>query len=195
MVVYATNCSWLSSGKPATAPVAQLQEGMLNSDGRLVVLADDESADYPDVAERLADLEQRGATVRVHLTDLPDMLVLDRTAVVLRMPDPQRGPDHAELALMRVPELVTAMGKMVAAVLGGAVELSSFRQRTTIREGLTGRVLFLLQMGYKDETAARILGLSVRTYRRHVAILMERLGVTSRFQAGFQTSLLGLKTT
>jgi hypothetical protein len=195
MTVYATNTSWLSGGSSVPAAVARLREGMLSGCGELVILADNESTDYPDVAERLVDLEQRGATVRVHLADLADMLILDRSAVVLRMPDPQQRPDRTSLALIRVPEIVTAMRQMVTAVFAGAVDLNSFRRWLTIRDGLTGRVLFLLQMGYKDETAARMLDMSVRTYRRHVATLMEELGVTSRFQAGFRTSLLGTHDT
>ncbi len=35
----------------------------------------------------------------------------------------------------------------------------------------------------KDESGARDLGISVRTYRKHVASLMPRLQATNRFQA------------
>jgi DNA-binding CsgD family transcriptional regulator len=45
-------------------------------------------------------------------------------------------------------------------------------------------VLRLLALGLKDETIARRLGMSVRTCRRHVADLMDRLGAASRFEAG-----------
>jgi hypothetical protein len=45
-------------------------------------------------------------------------------------------------------------------------------------------ILEHLAMGFKDDVIARRLGLSVRTCRRHIAALMERLHATSRFQAG-----------
>jgi DNA-binding NarL/FixJ family response regulator len=50
----------------------------------------------------------------------------------------------------------------------------------------------MLGAGLKDETAARELGLSLRTYRRRVADLMAALGADSRFQAGLRARELGL---
>ena len=46
------------------------------------------------------------------------------------------------------------------------------------------RVLEELALGYKDETAARRLGISRRTLRRRVHDAMGKLGADSRFQAG-----------
>ena len=43
-----------------------------------------------------------------------------------------------------------------------------------------------------DETAARRLTLSLRTYRRRVAELMRTLDADSRFQAGVRAGELGL---
>ncbi|GAA3865856.1 helix-turn-helix transcriptional regulator [Streptomyces sedi] len=57
---------------------------------------------------------------------------------------------------------------------------------------LTRAVLRALSEGVTDETAARELGMSVRTYRRHVAEIMSRLGARSRFQAGALAADLGL---
>ncbi len=45
-------------------------------------------------------------------------------------------------------------------------------------------VLECLAAGLKDEAIARQQGVSVRTVRRHIATLMEELGVTTRFAAG-----------
>lgn len=189
-MAHRANCLWMSGSLTGSA-VGRLQEGMLAGGGRLLILAGSDSADSPDVAERLADLEKRGAKVRVHRAHLPDMLILDRAAVVLPVREPATRPGDTALTLIRMPEIVTAMNNTVAAVWRScAVELSVYQQRMLISSGLIGRVLILLQMGYKDETAARMLGLSVRTYRRHVATLMARLNVTSRFQAGVRASLL-----
>jgi len=58
---------------------------------------------------------------------------------------------------------------------------------------LTRQILVLLNAGYKDDAAARQLGLSVRTYRRHVAEIMRALGAASRFQAGARAAKLGLR--
>jgi DNA-binding CsgD family transcriptional regulator len=53
-----------------------------------------------------------------------------------------------------------------------------------IRDRLRLDILRLLRAGYKDEFIARKVGLSVRTCRRHIAEIMEKLGANSRFQAG-----------
>ncbi|MDT0406950.1 response regulator transcription factor, partial [Streptomyces edwardsiae] len=45
------------------------------------------------------------------------------------------------------------------------------------------RVLVAMCTVGKDEAGARELGVSVRTYRRHVAELMQTLGAASRAQA------------
>jgi DNA-binding CsgD family transcriptional regulator len=49
----------------------------------------------------------------------------------------------------------------------------------------------LLASGVKDEAVARQLGISVRTARRRIAELMDRLGATSRFQAGVEAARRG----
>lgn len=54
------------------------------------------------------------------------------------------------------------------------------------------RVLSHLASGAKDETSARALGVSPRTYRRHVTRLCETLGASSRFEAGMLAAQVGL---
>lgn len=61
-----------------------------------------------------------------------------------------------------------------------------------VRHGLQRQILQLLAEGAKDETIARVLGISVRTCRRHVAEIMTSLDAVSRFQAGANAALLGL---
>ncbi|WHM37893.1 LuxR C-terminal-related transcriptional regulator [Streptomyces sp. BPTC-684] len=53
-------------------------------------------------------------------------------------------------------------------------------------------ILRLLGAGLKDEAIARRLGMSLRTARRHIADIMDRLGADSRFQAGAAAARTGL---
>jgi DNA-binding CsgD family transcriptional regulator len=53
-------------------------------------------------------------------------------------------------------------------------------------------VLELLQLGLKDESIARHLGVSLRTVRRRVAMVMDDLGASTRFQAGMEAARRGL---
>jgi DNA-binding NarL/FixJ family response regulator len=45
-------------------------------------------------------------------------------------------------------------------------------------------VLELMAVGLQDDVIARRAGISVTTVRRHIAAIMQRLGVSSRFAAG-----------
>ncbi|WP_392667924.1 response regulator transcription factor [Streptomyces sp. LN785] len=56
------------------------------------------------------------------------------------------------------------------------------------------QVLRLLGSGMKDDTAARQMNVSVRTYRRHVAAILKYLGVNTRFEAGLKAAEFGLLT-
>ena len=53
-------------------------------------------------------------------------------------------------------------------------------------------ILRLLASGSKDEAVARQLGVSVRTVRRAIANLMDRLGAESRFELGITAASRGL---
>lgn len=52
-------------------------------------------------------------------------------------------------------------------------------------------LLTLLAMGVKDAAVARQLGVSIRTARRRISGIMDRLGATSRFQAGREAERRG----
>ncbi|RPK77169.1 hypothetical protein EES45_21935 [Streptomyces sp. ADI97-07] len=56
-------------------------------------------------------------------------------------------------------------------------------------------ILDALGSGLTDASAARRLGVSLRTYRRRVAELMAVLEAGSRFQAGLRAGELGLPRT
>ncbi|MET8767143.1 LuxR C-terminal-related transcriptional regulator [Streptomyces sp. NPDC004658] len=57
---------------------------------------------------------------------------------------------------------------------------------------LNAGILNLMAGGLKDEAIARRIGVGSRTFRRHVANIMERLGATTRFQAGVFAARAGL---
>lgn len=49
----------------------------------------------------------------------------------------------------------------------------------------------MLAAGLTDEVAGRRLGISARSVRRQMAGLMERLGASSRFEAGLRAAQRG----
>lgn len=60
------------------------------------------------------------------------------------------------------------------------------------RDELARAILEYLAVGAKDDAIAHRLGLSVRTCRRHIAAIMERLDANSRFEAGMRAQQRGL---
>ncbi|MEV4561485.1 helix-turn-helix transcriptional regulator [Kitasatospora sp. NPDC049285] len=61
-----------------------------------------------------------------------------------------------------------------------------------VAQEIDSTIVELLAAGLKDETIARRLGMSLRTARRHIADIMQRLDAESRFQAGVAAAKAGL---
>ncbi|MEV6941121.1 LuxR C-terminal-related transcriptional regulator [Streptomyces sp. NPDC051172] len=117
------------------------------------------------------------------------LLVVDTTAAVVSGL-PEQGPTSALLFSSR--PVVLAMRALFQAYWDHA---SWFPQGATPGEAapdeitpLERRLLELLAGGLTDSAVARALGISVRTERRKMAELMQRLGVSSRFAAGVQAT-------
>lgn len=69
-----------------------------------------------------------------------------------------------------------------------AMPISSAQQGVDPLEPRDRQILTLMAAGATDETIARRLGLSRRTVVRRTAVLLERLGASTRFQAGVQAA-------
>ncbi|WP_406631301.1 LuxR C-terminal-related transcriptional regulator [Amycolatopsis sp. WGS_07] len=143
---------------------------------RYRMLAPDAARTAPRLSTRLAALSLAGASTRTVPRVPLDALVIDGTAVVL----PAEGSGAAAFHL---PGVVTSVVELFERVWPTAVPLQTAadREESTERER---ELLKLLSAGYTDAAAAENLGISVRTVRRTVADVMNRLGARSRFQAG-----------
>ncbi|WET77946.1 helix-turn-helix transcriptional regulator [Amycolatopsis sp. QT-25] len=141
---------------------------------------------FPDSARMSGALDRMsraGAEVRTD-TEIPmDALVIDRTSVVLPA---ERG--QAGSAVFRLPGVVTATAGLFERIWQAAAPLVPLdlpeSGNASILTGREQELLTLLFSGTTDESAAARLGISVRTVRRMVADIMNRLGARSRFQAG-----------
>lgn len=142
-----------------------------------------------DTARHLRSAERAGAGIRITQDDLNETIVLDRRIVILAgdRVDGQRG-----YSVITRPEIVQGVCSLLEAAWRAGTELAVYDARIAEIRPLAPRILELLASGCKDETAARTLGLSLRTYRRRVAELMSALGASSRFQAGSRARDLGL---
>ncbi|GAB3148071.1 response regulator transcription factor [Microbispora hainanensis] len=139
----------------------------------------------------LREVVANGVEVRISSTPLPhETIVIDRRVMILAERD---GPGPREYTVTTSPTLVNGVYSLFAAAWDAATELTAYlRGDAPHLDDDSRAVLRALGAGYTDETAARHLGLSLRTYRRRVAELMETLEADSRFQAGLRAGELGL---
>ncbi|MCX5200280.1 helix-turn-helix transcriptional regulator [Streptomyces sp. NBC_00237] len=137
----------------------------------------------PPTLAYLRELVGKGAEVRISHHPLERMIICDRAAALtpLDPADPGKGA-----LLIRETGLVSALVSLYERMWEQAQELPAptgedapEAHRPT---GVELKVLESLYSADKDETGARDLGISVRTYRKHVASLMHRLEATNRFQ-------------
>ncbi|MBL1114893.1 response regulator transcription factor [Streptomyces sp. 110] len=152
------------------------------------------------VAERLRPLTRVRPEVRVSQSELRGIVVVDGASALVQTQvqepvgqEPEgQGPEGQvavvnDLGAVRALELLFAgawsRGRKLADHLGLAPRLRTEFART---------VLEALRAGHTDETAARAINVSLRTYRRHVAEIMRELDASSRFQAGARAVELGL---
>jgi hypothetical protein len=141
----------------------------------------------------LREMTERGFKVRITTAPLPQGTVfIGRQAMILTEPqDP--GGGRRRYTMSTAAGLVSAAYSLFEAAWETAADLKSFLAAGDLRMDAGARtILRALGSGITDETAARHLGMSVRTYRRRVAELLTALGADSRFQAGIRAGELGL---
>ncbi len=137
--------------------------------------------------------EHRAApdNVEVRLVRMPvveSVIVDSRAAVVFA-----ETPGGPKASVTRSAGVLRTLSAMFSGVWRNAVPLTDrIDLGDRIRTELARRILACLYAGVTDEVAARALSVSVRTYRRYVAQLMELVGATSRFQAGVHAADLSL---
>lgn len=132
----------------------------------------------PATAEYYALLHRSGDRHRVTDEAVQQMVILDRAVAFV----PIEPDTHGSGALvLRQAGAVATLVDLFERVWAHAEDLEPGESaRLTERER---RVLRLLATAVKDETSAREMGVSLRTYRRYVAELLARLGAANRVQA------------
>jgi DNA-binding CsgD family transcriptional regulator/predicted transcriptional regulator len=134
-------------------------------------------------------LAEQGAEVRTVPVLPVRMLVYDRQTALVPI-----DPDRTRLGAVQVTGtgVLTALAALFDRVWADGAPIGASREQDD--SGLTPQereLLRLLGQGLTDETAGKSLGLSLRTVRRMMADLMERLGAHSRFEAGLTAGRRG----
>lgn len=135
--------------------------------------------------------QSRGVLVRISSAPLPhETIIIDQRVMVLAGP---QTPAGREYTVTTSQVLIGGVHSLFRAVWDTAVDLDTYLHSDIPHLDADGRVILkALGSGLTDQSAARRLGVSLRTYRRRVAELMAKLEADSRFQAGLRAGELGL---
>ncbi|MFJ8623073.1 helix-turn-helix transcriptional regulator [Kitasatospora sp. NPDC093550] len=129
----------------------------------------------PEVERFAAELSDRGARVRRTAGPLERVVIFDRRTALV-------ATDTTDITsgalVVRQPGLLSHLLALFESRWSRACDLADDLPSET-----EVRVLHTMARVDKDEAGARELGMSLRTYRGHVAALLRRLGTPNRFRA------------
>jgi DNA-binding CsgD family transcriptional regulator len=167
-----------------------LDQDALDRDISLLTLYQDSARNDPPTYGYARWLTENGGQVRTAPILPPRMLIFDRRIVLVPV-----DPLNTKLGALctRETAIVASLLTIFQQAWGTAVPLGADITASP-ETGLTGverQLLRLLADGMTDEAAGKRLGISARTVRRQMAGLMERLGATSRFEAGLKAAQRG----
>ena len=144
--------------------------------------------DDPDLFASMTRMLEHGEDSRV-LADHPVKLVIGDDRIALLVPEPARA--GVEGALVVQPSgLLQAFTGLFETLWTLGVPVSTTTPATQLSGG-DQKIITLMSAGLTDEAIARRLNLSRRTVVRRIAVLLDRLGATTRFQAGVQAANRG----
>lgn len=147
-----------------------------------------QTANNTENGQTLRDYAMAGAEVRV-AGEVPDrMIIVDRACAVVPLVSEYRGQGAL---VVREPTIVKNLIRLFWCQFRTAVPVHQFTPASTRCEPGDRAVLLILKSGLRDQAAAEELGVSLRTFRRHVANLVDRLGATTRFQAAVRATERG----
>ncbi|MDJ0346931.1 LuxR family transcriptional regulator [Streptomyces sp. H10-C2] len=127
--------------------------------------------------------------IRVHRMPPVSAIVVDSRVALLCA----NSGANQQASIIRAATVIPALRTLFdnvwrhATVASETIDFGDRARADTVRQ-----VLACLRTGVTDETAARELLVSVRTYRRYVAEILTLLNAESRFQAGVRAAELGL---
>ncbi|MFD6184894.1 helix-turn-helix domain-containing protein [Streptomyces goshikiensis] len=131
-----------------------------------------------------------GCQVRTSPVLPPRMLIFDGETALVPI-----DPAQSRLGALCTtsPGIVASLVALFEQTWETAVPLGADRRQRS-EDGITAgerRLLKLLAAGMTDEAVGKRLGVSLRTVRRQMSALMERLDATSRFEAGLKAAQRG----
>ncbi|MFE2727338.1 LuxR C-terminal-related transcriptional regulator [Kitasatospora sp. NPDC059327] len=137
----------------------------------------------------LRTLAEASARVRTSTQAFERLVIVGGEVAFLADP----GGDDAGVTVVYEPAIVARLVRSYEHAWASGTDIDSnvVRYGETLDE-VRCAILELLASGLKDEVVARRIGMSSRTFRRHLATIMDELNAESRFQAGAAAVQAGL---
>lgn len=185
-LVYITSGSLIPNRSARSAALRRSLHRALDRKVRVLMLDDLESLEASARRHLLNEVMLRGAEIRLSPYTPSGLLIVDGTATVA-CDNPVF--DHPNCTPTRSKAVITLLQQFADMTWRTSWDLEA---AAIVTQGARLDVLHHLCAGYKDEVGARLMDMSLRTYRRHVADLLKMLGANSRFEAGARAVALGL---
>jgi DNA-binding CsgD family transcriptional regulator len=144
--------------------------------------------DDADLFASTTRMIEHGEDARV-LADHPVKLLIGDDRIAVLVPEPARVGVEGSLVL-HASGLLQAFAGLFETLWTLGVPVSAATPAGQLSEK-DRRIITLMAAGLTDEAIARRLHLSRRTVVRRIAVLLDRLGATTRFQAGVQAANRG----
>ena len=142
--------------------------------------------DDPGLFAGMTRMVEHGEDARV-LANLPVKLMIGDDRTALLVPEPDRvGVDDS--LVVHAGGLLNAFAGLFETLWTLGVPVSGDRGPLSEQDR---RIVSLMAAGVTDDAIARRLSLSRRTVSRRIGELLDRLGATTRFQAGVQAAHRG----
>lgn len=142
--------------------------------------------DDPGLFASMTRMVERGEDARV-LADLPVKLMIGDDHTALLVPEPDRVGVEESL-VVHAGGLLAAFAGLFETLWTLGIPVSGDRAPLSEQDR---KIIALMAAGVTDDAIARRLRLSRRTVTRRIATLLDRLGATTRFQAGVQAAHRG----
>lgn len=146
-----------------------------------------EAIEHEETGELIARAIADGEEYRLTLEDPPtELLIADDVALVCLDATGESGA-----VLVHAPHMVSMLADYFELLWAKAVTLGGEDDGTGPLPAVQRRILRLASQGFKDDSIARILGLSSRSVRRNMEKLATRAGASNRLTLGIAAARLG----
>ncbi|WP_433260044.1 LuxR C-terminal-related transcriptional regulator [Actinosynnema sp. CS-041913] len=139
----------------------------------------------------LRDVTEAGGEVRTSSDIFERFIVFDRRTAFILTPGDD-ADDHA-VAVVEEPVIAEFLCRVHDHAWRSAMRFNPRQPGySDVLDVLKSSILTLLASGLTDNAIARRVGISERTLRRHIAVIMRDMSADSRFQAGVTAAKAGL---